>query len=156
MKKGFTLVELLVTISIIGILSTLMIANFNSTRQRARDAQRKSDLRNIQTALRLYYNDCGEFPTDSSNTIINGCGSCDTPAACIWDGKTPFATDNQTYMNILPQDPQYDSVSYSYDRDATDGDKYTLSACLENKSDDKCDPLVLCNAGNGCVYSISP
>ena len=69
-NKGFTLVELLVVISLIGILSTLVIANLNSARERARDAQRKSDLRNIQTALRLYYNDNAGYPASSSYNIV--------------------------------------------------------------------------------------
>ena len=155
MKKGFTLIELLVTISIIGILSTLLIANFNSTRQRARDAQRKSDLRNIQTALRLYYNDCGKYPTDSGDIDVVGCGTCAVPVVCDWDGETSFATDDQIYMNILPQDPQYDEATgenpYTYE--SSDDETYVLSACLENKSDDKCG--IDCG-DDGCAYSVSP
>ena len=61
-KKGFTLIELLVVVSLLGVLATLVIANLNSARERTRDATRKSDLRNIQTALRLYYNDKGTYP----------------------------------------------------------------------------------------------
>ena len=57
LKKGFTLVELLIVVAIIGILSTLLMANFIGVRQRARDAQRKADLRQIQSALELYRSD---------------------------------------------------------------------------------------------------
>jgi len=63
--SAFTLIELLVVMALIGTLATLLLANFNAARERARDAQRKSDLRNIQTALRLYYNDYGIFPDNS-------------------------------------------------------------------------------------------
>lgn len=155
-NKAFTLIELLVTISIIGILATLLVANFNSTRQRARDAQRKSDLRNIQTALRLYYNDCGEYPTGSGGGLLNGCGTCDTPTDCEWDGEKPFSTDRQTYMNVIPQDPQYEVGVTFYNYTNIDSDNYTLSACLENGSDDRCSNEVCGSDNKGCFYSVHP
>jgi type II secretion system protein G len=125
-RQGFSLVELLVVISIIGILSTLVVANLNSARERARDAQRKSDLRNIQTALRLYYNDVGRYPAASSGRI-SGCGG-----ACEWDAA--WVNNGVTYMNVLPGDPlSTQDYNYTY----VDTENYTLRACLENKSDEK-------------------
>ncbi|MEK7496358.1 MAG: prepilin-type N-terminal cleavage/methylation domain-containing protein, partial [Patescibacteria group bacterium] len=53
--NGFTLVELLVVIAIIGILSSLSVVSLNSARGRARDAQRYNDLRQLFTAMTLYY-----------------------------------------------------------------------------------------------------
>lgn len=53
-SKGFTLIELLVVLVIIASLATLLTANFVGVRQRGRDAQRKSDLRQIQSAFELY------------------------------------------------------------------------------------------------------
>lgn len=53
-KKGFTLVELLVTISIIGLLSTLSVVSLNNARGKARDARRMYDLSTVRTALELY------------------------------------------------------------------------------------------------------
>ena len=119
MKKGFTLIELLVVVSLIGVLSTLVIANLNSARERARDAQRKSDLRNIQTALRLYYNDNSEYPL-----------ATELPWGAAWIVGT------STYMNLLPNDPLTGVQEYHYTKN--DDDNYTLYACLENKSYDKC------------------
>src|SRR3972149_8165962 len=94
LKRGFTLIELLVVISIIGILATLLVANYNAARSRARDAQRKSDVRNIQTALRLYYNDTQLYPCDDGVTVnpnedsdIMGCGTqaaCASVTSCNW------------------------------------------------------------------------
>ncbi|PIU36636.1 prepilin-type cleavage/methylation domain-containing protein, partial [Candidatus Roizmanbacteria bacterium CG07_land_8_20_14_0_80_34_15] len=57
MKHGFTLIELLVVIAIIGSLSALFLPNFMAARERARDTQRKSDLRQIQKALEMHKQD---------------------------------------------------------------------------------------------------
>lgn len=61
-RKGFTLVELLVVIAIIGLLATLATVSLNSARQRARDSNRLSDVRNLQSAMELYYADNGRYP----------------------------------------------------------------------------------------------
>jgi len=116
-KKGFTLIELLVVVSILGILATLVAANLNSARSRARDAQRKSDLKNIQTALRLYYNDNNSYPADAA-----------LPFGDTWSGS-----GTTVYMESVPDDPT-PGQNYSYVVGA-DTDTYVLSACLENESD---------------------
>ena len=61
-KKGFTLIELLVVIAIIGLLSTMSVLALNSARARARDAKRIADIKQIQTALEMYYNDNNTYP----------------------------------------------------------------------------------------------
>lgn len=148
-KKGFTLIELLVVISLIGILSTLILANLNSGRERSRDVQRKSDLRNIQTALRLYYNDMGVFPESNESYEVLGCGT-DGTSVCSW-GEDQFIKGSTVYMNILPNDPQ-PSQNYRYIQ--TDSDSYTLEACLENKSDDKCVTTAEAWCTSGCKYAV--
>jgi len=157
-SRGFTLIELLVVISIIGILATLLIANMNATRARARDAQRKADLRNIQTALRIYFNDNNKYP-GSDGGQIKGCGE-DGSELCSWGGN--FASGGQTYMAILPDDPSPDrDYLYTYDSNSL---SYTLAACLENQSDDKCmkdgENIIDCSADwdltSGCKYQVVP
>ena len=61
-RQGFTLIELLVVIAIIGLLSTLAVVSLNSARQRSRDAKRLSDVKQLQTALELFYAENGSYP----------------------------------------------------------------------------------------------
>lgn len=67
-ESGFTLIELLVVIAIISLLSTIVMASVTETRARARDAQRVSDMRQMMTALELYYQDHGKFPCMGDDT----------------------------------------------------------------------------------------
>jgi len=138
--KAFTLIELLVVISIIGILTTLIFANLNSARERARDVQRKSDLRSIQTALKLYNIDNGSYPA----TITF---------------NSSWVVGDIEYMALVPNDPLYDSVSgepfYKYTYDAVN-DIYTLDACLENVADNKCSSTNGRCAAETCLFSVVP
>lgn len=130
-SKGFTLIELLVVISIIGILATLVSANLNSARARARDSERKSDMRSISTALRLYFNDYGKYPLSDSSSNILGCGAAGT-ALCTYGTAWTAGTGPTTYMSKIPTEPTTGQLyRYTYVSD----DSYLLQACLENKSD---------------------
>jgi len=130
--RGFTLIELLVVISLIGILTTLVLSNLSAGRERGRDAQRKANLRSIQTALSLYYSDIDIYPASNSAYVILGCGAGVPPVStCSWGGS--WVAGSNTYMNKLPADPV---PSYSYRYTGIDSDNYTLQACLENESDD--------------------
>lgn len=116
-RKGFTLIELLVVIAVIGLLTSFLVANFVGVRERARDGQRKSDLRNIQAALEIYRSDNGAYPSS-----ISTCGSTWTEAGAV-------------YMQTVPCDPLNTSpFTYEYTYTPVDG-TYKLIACLENASD---------------------
>ncbi len=128
-QQGFTLIELLVVVALIGVLATLVLANLNAARERGRDTERKADLRNIETALRLYYNDKGVFPQHNASSEIMGCGAVGN-SACAW-GEA-WTAGSTSYMPILPTD-SIDTQIYKYIRN--DADSYDLQACLENKSD---------------------
>jgi general secretion pathway protein G len=122
-KKGFTLIELLVVIAIIGILSSFMLANFIGVRQRARDGVRKSDVRQIQSALELYRADKGVYPP-----ALPLCGSS------LQDESVPPVI----YMKKLPCDPSNGGGVYTYN--PTSGNAtYTIVACLENVRDPQAD-----------------
>ena len=64
LKKGFTLVELMVVISIIAVLSSITLVAVTSTRQTARDGYRLAQIRQVKTALELYFNTHGYYPFD--------------------------------------------------------------------------------------------
>ena len=124
-KKGFTLIELLVVIAIIGLLSTLAVVALGSARVKARDAKRLSDLKQVQTALELYYTDKGVYPT--ATVALGGTGG-----TCL-DATTGFSDtcDTSPYMGIVPADPQSPTLDYTYT--STDGKTYSISASLEGK-----------------------
>jgi type II secretion system protein G len=116
LHRGFTLIELLIVIAIIGILSTVLMVNFIGIRERARDARRKSDLRQIQQALELYKADVGDYPGTIScgGQIING---------------------STVYMTKVPADPSTGCYGYEKPGEGNPPAPYTLYACLENTSD---------------------
>jgi prepilin-type N-terminal cleavage/methylation domain-containing protein len=122
-KQGFTLIELLVVIAIIGLLSTLSIVALNQARARSRDARRVADVKQIQTALEMYYNDNNAYPPDG--TLVAG---------------SKIATGSTVYMDIVPKPPTpgdgatcIGSVQYTYDAqniNSTVNGSYTLNYCL--------------------------
>jgi len=65
-NSGFTLIELLVVIAIIGTLSSVVLASLNTAREKARDVQRLSDLRQLQIAMELYHDDNGYYPREAT------------------------------------------------------------------------------------------
>ena len=60
-NRGFTLIELMIVIAIIGILAAIAIPQFTAYRKRAYDSAARSDLRNAATAQEAYYVDAGRY-----------------------------------------------------------------------------------------------
>lgn len=115
--KAFTLIELLVTMGIIAVLAGMAVFNFNQSRMRARDVQRKNDLGQLKNALELYKIDTRAYPDDSTDfqDILLGGGY--TKVTFNDPKGTDWATNNYDYKN------------------GTDTMSYYLMACLENKAD---------------------
>lgn len=94
-QRAFTLIELMITIAIIGILFGVVITAANSVRKNSHDAQRKGDLGRIQSALQNYYGDQTTFPTSL------------TPGS-------PLTAGSVTYLNNVPSDPLQGNPNYCY------------------------------------------
>ena len=62
-KKGFTIVELLIVIVVIGILATLVIVTFTGIQQKARNSQRQTDINAVDSHVEAYYAQSGNYPT---------------------------------------------------------------------------------------------
>lgn len=148
-NKGFTLIELLIVIAIIAILTALLLANFIGVRQRARDAQRKSDLKQMQTALELYRADNGTYPT----YIINN-----MPYSLSSGQLLPYIDSSNhlniipKYMSMIPVDPLYGATCKGYIH-RTDSNGYTIFANLENTNDQdatKYKPMPNLTCGGTC------
>jgi type II secretion system protein G len=71
MKNGFTLLELLIAIAIIGILSTMMVPNFVGAQEKAKEAATKSVLLGLQNALENYSLDAGTYPTNAEVSVAD-------------------------------------------------------------------------------------
>jgi type IV pilus assembly protein PilA len=73
-KKGFTLIELMVVISIISLLSSVVFSSLSAARAKGRDAKRIGDFRSIRTAMELYRNDNSRYPVSPNNCCTGGPG----------------------------------------------------------------------------------
>ncbi len=72
-QAGFTIIELLIVIAIIGILATLVLTNFQGAQAKGRDTTRKSDINSIYQKLEEYHNENGGYPDGNlSDTVLPG------------------------------------------------------------------------------------
>jgi len=117
-NKGFTLMELLVVMTIMAVLMGLALVSYQGARKTARDGKRKSDLEEIRGALEMCRTDIGIYLGVSFGSAL----TC--------DGKT--------YLNPVPVDP-VNSGDYVYTYNSPDGATYTLCASkLETTGEPYC------------------
>lgn len=108
-KKGFTLLELLVVIGIIGILVSLITVSFSNAQKSSRDSRRRQDLVSIQNAMEQYY---------SANSFVY--------PACV--GTDCAALEDYMSGGEVPTDPLSTNTQYTYIGDTS---SYTVTATLE-------------------------
>lgn len=121
-KKGFTLIEILVVIGIMGTLITILLPNFIGGRQRSKDAKRKLDIEQISSALEQYRSVVGTYPA----SLTHNCDATKETLTYIDTSVTPNVTT--TFLSTVPQDPG--CSSYVYYSTITDTD-YSVCAYLE-------------------------
>ena len=120
-KKGFTLIEIVLVIGLLGILATTLLVIINPVRQiqKSGDSRRKAELKQIQASLELYRSDFGNYPAASSNNVQN-CGNALMDPAC----------NTSTYLQNVPRDPV--GRDYYY---ALTSNGYNLYGCAQVSTD---------------------
>lgn len=105
-QKGFTIVELLIVIVVIGILAALVLNTFNGVQARARNTERQTDVKAIASQLEVYYADNGGYPQWSQidspakvKTLLKGLdeGAAKAPQGTDFDLQNSASTDKKKY-----------------------------------------------------------
>jgi general secretion pathway protein G len=156
---GFTMIELLIVIAILGMMLAMVSGNYFSSLQRGRDAKRKAELGELKTALNLYYQDYQTYPAADHNQIV-ACGqegalrNCDMTIQCsgefeTFSGSDCAAATPKLYMKTLPRDPSHmNNLSFKYINSSSDD--FCLLTDLENSNDnDLATSHARCNSSCG-------
>jgi prepilin-type N-terminal cleavage/methylation domain-containing protein len=147
---GFTLVEVIVVVSIIAILSTVAFVGIQESQRQGRDAERQSDLRNLQSALELYKLEYGRYPAGCRATG-EWSGQLGTAFACPLGSGQYIVGLAPEFIPVLPIDPRLNGVSsgYVYSVDA-EGNVYKLMALstIESETVTYSNPFSRCDDPN--------
>jgi len=127
-KQGFTSIELLVAIVILGLLTTIILFSIDDVRSKSRDSRRVVDIKVIQEGLSMYCNDYSSYPYSGGNSIeING--SSDLMSQEL------INSGNMSGVPIDPLNMEIDGVIYKYYYESiSDETDYRLIFYLETDS----------------------
>jgi type II secretion system protein G len=120
-QRGFTIVELLIVIVVIGILAAITIVAYNGIQSRARDTARTSGINGVQKALELYRVDNGAYPSVGTDNIGYALSSLATALV-------------PTYIPRLPNDPNTSLTNYQYVRGSAASGAYGIRISYESKT----------------------
>lgn len=142
-KSGFTLVELLVVITILALLTRIGVVFFQGTQIKTRDAKRKQDLSSLAVALEIYFQKNNQYIQGASAT--HSCtDTSDTNA--LYTNITPYMANS-----VVPKDPQ-NQTQYCY-YSSSNGGSYRLFTKLEDCKESGSNFLCANQAWNYTVYS---
>jgi prepilin-type N-terminal cleavage/methylation domain-containing protein len=119
-QKGFTLIEMLIVVAIIGILSALILVGLSQFRMRGRDARRIADVKQVQNGLEIYYTRNLAYPS-----VVG------VSASQRWGELTTTITGAGLGLSQISQDPLGDTHSYDY-KDCNSGQNYVIAVQLED------------------------
>jgi general secretion pathway protein G len=120
-RRGFTLIELMVVVVILGILATMVVPKVMSKPEQARRTKAKVDIRSIQTALNMFKADTGRFPTTAEGL----------QALVTNPGVKGYASD--AYLERVPNDPW--GNKYIYISPGVHSKDYDLKSCGKDGED---------------------
>ncbi|MBI3290579.1 type II secretion system protein [Candidatus Microgenomates bacterium] len=134
-NNGFTRPELLGVLAIVGAIILFSLYNFETSRIRARDEQRKNNATNLVHAVERYHADFGVFPPSTQDGRLVACGETNRLIPCEW-GKSKLAdleNPNIVYMDPIPIDPkQGQGISLKY---ISNGSEFQILTHLEHPND---------------------
>jgi len=131
--KGFTLIEILVVATIIGLLASGAIVSYQQLSKQSRDAKRKTDLEQVRAALEMYRSNEDTYPVGT------------------WSNLSVLTTP-VTYIQSLPTDPKNPTYIYYYS--SADDSDYTVATHLETVAT-TCQSLTTQCTSN-CTYCLGP
>jgi prepilin-type N-terminal cleavage/methylation domain-containing protein len=102
-SKGFTIIELLIVIVVIGILAALVLNSFQGVQARARDTERRTDVNSISTQLEVYYQDNAGYPLAVTDAFV----TASLKGASLEAFRAPGQTANSTSATATPTKDQY-------------------------------------------------